>query len=264
MSKNALILGCSSGFGRATAIELAKKGYNIFGLHLDLGSGRKKAEETHELIKSIGVDSFFINANASDDEIRRQSIEKIKGILDKDNSKIRVFIHSLAFGSLKPFFSEGKNDQINQKSLQMTLDVMANSLLFWVQDLFNAKLFSENSRIIAISSQFATSNMKNYGAVAAAKALLESYIRQIAIELAPYGITAVAIRPGVALTPASSKLMAIDNMVNYSMKANPFGRITNCEDIGKFIGLLIDEENTWLNGASIPIDGGESIIGFAF
>lgn len=264
MNKNALILGSSSGFGRATAIELAKKGYNIFGLHLDMGSGRKKAEETVEIIKSFGVEAMFINANAIDENVREKSIATIKEKLDNVNAKIRVFVHSLAFGTLKPFFSDDKNNQINQKNLLMTLDVMANSLLYWVQDLFNYKLFAENTRIIAISSQFAISNMKNYGAVAAAKALLESYVRQIALELAPFGITANAIRPGVALTPASSKLIAIDSMVAHSTKANPFGRITNCEDVGKFIALLTDENNNWLNGASIPIDGGESIIGFAF
>ncbi len=239
MIKNALILGASSGFGKATAIELAQKGYNIYGIHLDMGSARKKAEETVGLIKSYGVKATFYNGNAADENFRAETIAKIKEELKND--KIRVLVHSLAFGSLKPFFASDKNEQINSKNLQMTLDVMANSLIFWVQDLFNNIMFAENSRIIAISSQFAVSNMKNYGAVASAKALLESYVRQIALELAPFSITSIAVRPGVAQTPASSKLAAIDLMINYSKKANPFGRITNCEDIGKFIARLADE-----------------------
>ena len=57
--KNALILGVSSGFGKSTALELANRGYNVYGAHLDLGSAKLKAEEFFLDIESAVVLELF-------------------------------------------------------------------------------------------------------------------------------------------------------------------------------------------------------------
>ena len=74
----ALILGVSSGFGKSTAIELAKEGYNIIGAHLDMGSNKLKAEEFRQELESYGVKAIFFNANAADDNVRKTIIEEIR------------------------------------------------------------------------------------------------------------------------------------------------------------------------------------------
>ncbi|MCH7774424.1 MAG: SDR family NAD(P)-dependent oxidoreductase, partial [Bacteroidetes bacterium] len=63
----ALILGASSGFGGATAIRLAKDGYNIFGVHLDRAATMPQVEETIAQIKPAGSDTIYFNINAADD-----------------------------------------------------------------------------------------------------------------------------------------------------------------------------------------------------
>ena len=77
----------------------------------------------------------------------------------------------------------------------MTLDVMSNSLVYWTQDLFTNNLFSSGSQIFAMTSAGSHTQWKSYGAVSMAKAALESAIRQLALELAPYKIAANSIRP---------------------------------------------------------------------
>ena len=88
----------------------------------------------------------------------------------------------------------------------MTADVMAHSLVYWVRDLFHAGLFGDGSRLFAMTSEGAQQAVPTYGAVSAAKAALESHCRQLALELAPDGITVNAIRAGVTDTPALRRI----------------------------------------------------------
>ena len=66
----ALILGGSSGMGEATALTLAKAGYNICGIHLDFRAALAHVEEVKAAIEAAGVQALYINMNAADDEKR--------------------------------------------------------------------------------------------------------------------------------------------------------------------------------------------------
>jgi NAD(P)-dependent dehydrogenase (short-subunit alcohol dehydrogenase family) len=102
---------------------------------------------------------------------------------------------------------------------------------------------------------------KGYAAVAAAKVALESIVRAIAVELAPYGIRANVIQAGITDTPA---LRAIPGNILLKAQArlrNPFRRLTTPQDIANMIYLLSLDEAAWVNGAIIRVDGGEHISG---
>ncbi len=258
---NALILGVSSGFGRATALELAKRGYNIYGAHLDLGSARLKAEELRQEIESVGVEAEFFNTNIADEANRLNVIEKIKELFQarNDGSVFGVFTHSVAFGALGPFIDLNRDIQITQKKLEMSVNVMANSLIYWAQDLFHAKLFGINSRIFAMSSNGSHLATNKYGPVSVAKSALESIIRQLAFELAPFGITANSIMAGATDTPASSKIPDFSKMLKFAREHSPFQRNTIPEDASKVIAMLSGEESSWITGQVICVDGGQSI-----
>ncbi|MGE5479533.1 MAG: enoyl-ACP reductase [Chloroflexota bacterium] len=259
----ALILGVSSGFGRECALELAKSGYNIYGVHLDIGANKEKAEEFRRVIEALGVRAKFFNVNAADDAKRAEVIAEIQKEHSEDpNHILRVLIHSLAFGAIRPFFSENHGEMVIKKQIEMTMDVMANSLVYWVQDLFQKKLLAENSRIFGMTSIGSTRAMQNYGAVSAAKAALESYIRQIAVELAPYKITANSILAGLTDTPAAAKIPGFEKMLAQAREHNPFHRNTVPQDVAKAVSLLVDEKFYWITGDVIRVDGGESILNF--
>jgi enoyl-[acyl-carrier-protein] reductase (NADH) len=259
MPKNALILGVSSGFGKASAFELAKKGFNIFGVHLDIGANKTIAEEQRTALEAMGVKAKFYNTNAAEDSNRKDVINDVKKTLEDWGGCINLFMHSLAFGALGKFFTENPETQIGRKKMEMTMDVMANSLLYWSQDLFNNSLFKPNSRIIAMSSVGSTKAMPYYGALAAAKAALEAYIRQIAIELAPYKITANTILAGITDTPAGRKIPHFDKMLEFASSQNPHHRNSTPEDVAKMIALIADENSYWMTGNVLSVDGGESI-----
>lgn len=255
----ALILGASSGFGEATSLELARSGYNIFGVHMDLRSRLKDVERIQDEIKSAGQEAMFFNINAADADKRATVVGEIDGRLSKDGSSIKVLLHSLAFGTLLPYFGDTPKERMSKKQFDMTLDVMAHSLVYWTQDLVARELIKRGGRIYAMTSSGATRVIKAYGAVSAAKAALESHIRQLAFELAPRGITANAIRAGVTNTPSLQRIPGGAELLARAKEANPAGRTTEPADVAKAIAALADERLYWLTGNVLGVDGGEDL-----
>ena len=264
-SKNqwALVLGSSSGFGGATALELAKRGMSIYGVHFDRAATLPNAEKILGEVKKAGVNGRFFNVNASDESNRNEILDEIRKDFDSDKTAtLKVILHSLAFGTLRPFVASNKEEMISQKQMEMTLDVMASSLVYWVQGAFGRKLLKSGSRIYAMTSSGSHMVIPDYGAVSAAKAALESNIRQLAMELGPHGITATSIMAGVTDTPALRKIPSGLELLDYARSKNPGRRTTTPEDVAKVISLLSRDETAWVSGGVIAVDGGEDITSF--
>ncbi|WP_447977823.1 enoyl-ACP reductase FabI [Candidatus Nitrospira bockiana] len=258
----ALILGASSGFGEATALELASLGMDIFGVHLDRKATLPNVERIVGEIRSKGRDAVFFNANAADPEKRQEILNDIETHLRQANPKpmVRVLLHSLAFGTLKPFIAKSPADAITKAHMDMTLDVMANSLVYWVQDLVARQLMGRGGRIFAMTSAGGARVWPSYGAVSAAKAALESNVRQLTLELAPLGITANAIMAGVTDTPALRKIPGSEEMIQLAQRKNPSGRLTTPKDVAEAIGLLSHPKAQWVTGNVLCVDGGEFVV----
>lgn len=254
----ALILGASSGFGEATAVELAGAGMNIFGVHLDRRETLAHVAEIEEQIHAEGREAVFFNANAADESKRASIVSAIGERISPHQEKVRILLHSLAFGALKPMTGEGA---LSQKQIEMTCDVMGHSLIYWARDLVAAGLMGEGGRIYAMTSEGSTRVLPNYGAVGAAKVILESHIRQLAVELAPLRITANAILAGVTDTPALRKIPGHERLIEVATARNPQGRLTTAQDIARAIRALSLPETSWITGNTIHVDGGEGIVG---
>ena len=255
----ALILGASSGFGGATALELARSGFDIFGVHLDRHATLPNAQAIMKEIESNGRQAVFFNMNAADAEKRAAAVDTMAEKTAADGSFVRVLLHSLAFGTLLPVIAKDPKGALSQRQLEMTLDVMGNSLIYWAQDLAARGLLRRGSRIFAMTSSGATRVIRSYGAVSAAKAALEAHIRQLAFEMAPLGVTANAIRAGVTDTPALRLIPEGPALLEKVRQSNPSGRATTPEDIAKTIAVLSDERLQWMTGNVIGVDGGEEI-----
>jgi len=255
----ALILGASSGFGEAAAREFAAAGWDILGVHLDRRAGLEHVEEIKAAIVAHGRQAHFFNANAADAAKRREIVAEITR--QGGGRPVGVLLHSLAFGALKPFLAADEKDALSQQQMEMTLDVMANSLVYWTQDLFRAGLLVSGSRIYAMTSSGDRVVWQSYGAVSAAKSALESHIRQLAFELAPHGITALAIKAGVTDTPALRKIPGNEVMIESAKARNPAGRLTTPEDVARCLVDLSRPGTQWLTGCVVHVDGGEDVAG---
>lgn len=255
----ALILGASSGFGEASARAFAKAGYEIYGVHLDRRAGVEHVKEIVAEIEGEGRRATFFNVNAASPEKRAQVLDEIAATAAPGS--VRVLLHSLAFGTLRPFLANDPSGSLTPEQMSMTLDVMAHTLVYWTQGLVDRGLMGEGGRIFAMTSSGGDRVISTYGAVSAAKAALESHCRQLALELAPRGITANAIRAGVTDTPALRKIPGAEFMIEEARSRNPHGRLTTPEDVARCMVALARPETAWMTGNTIRVDGGEDFVG---
>ena len=255
----AVILGASSGFGAAAALQLARSGYHIIGVHLDRKGTMPHVEEVIGGVRAAGAKAVFFNVNAADPERRVEVLARAKA--EADEAGVHLLLHSLAFGNLRPFVAADPGDAVTPAQMDMTLSVMAHSLVYWTQDLVYGGLLRGGGKVFAMTSAGGTRVLPNYGAVSAAKAALESHVRQLAMELAPRQIAVNAIRAGVTETPALRKIPGHELISDNARIRNPSGRLTTPADVARALVVLSLPGTEWMTGNVLGVDGGEDIVG---
>ncbi|HSJ13826.1 MAG TPA: SDR family oxidoreductase [Longimicrobiales bacterium] len=251
----ALILGASSGFGEAAARALAAAGHSILGVHLDRRATLGHVQEIIGAIEAEGQAASFHNINAADAEQRESALDDMVERLG--GAQVRVMLHSLAFGALGSYVGDGG---LKPAQMEMTLRVMAHSLVDWTQALLRRGLLGDGGRIFAMTSSGSNRVIPSYGAVSAAKAALEAHCRQLAAELAPRGITVNALRGGVTDTPALRKIPGHEQLIDGAQRRNPSGRLTRPEDVARALVALASPDTYWMTGNVINVDGGEEVL----
>lgn len=281
-----LILGGSSGIGLASAKKLAKEGYNVCIVYRERRAGAAKAEEEYDKLRADGANIISFNADALSDEGRAKVLDELAPALQASKGSIRVMLHSVARGNLKLLAPNKDQDTVIRKSLeslgvdttnlelpevmddsrllneedyQLTIHAMGSSLLGWANDVRERGLFSEDARIIGLTSEGNKKAWRAYGAVSAAKVVLEALARSMAVELAPFGIRTNIIQAGVTDTPSLRMIPGSTDIIKHSVIRNPFHRLTTPEDVANVVYLLSTNEASWINGSIINVDGGEQI-----
>lgn len=277
----AVILGGSSGIGLATAHKLAAEGMHLFILHRDRRKAMPEIEAEFESIRALGVKCISMNLDAIHPDNIVKGIARIQEEMAAGEG-IRLLLHAISKGSLKlmaPYAAEPtdpldsaylelkrrfaerwgeKQPVLERIDYQITLEAMALSLMDWVQAIFEANLFvPDDARIIGLTSEGNQKAWRNYAAVSAAKAALEAVSRSIALEFAPHGIRSNVIQAGVTDTPSLRMIPGSEDLLKHAAMRNPFGRNTQASEVADVIYLLCRDESAWINGALIPVDGGE-------
>lgn len=279
-----VILGGSSGIGLASAQKLASEGMNLCLIYRGRRAEARAAEEAFkQMRKDHGVKVLGLNLDATKAESIEQSLKELQKAMG-EAGKVRLLLHAVAKGNLKPLVNspEQKLEQIEDENLrqhyqalqppklasgqtlasqdfQMTIYNMALSLLDWLQALHQQGLFAKDARVLGLTSEGNQKALANYAAVSAAKLTLEGLVRSIALEYAPYGIRANVLQPGITDTPSLRLIPASAQLKGHAISRNPYARLTTPEDVANVVYLMCLEESKWINGALIPVDGGERL-----
>ncbi len=291
MKNWAIILGGSSGMGLASAKKLAKEGMNLCIVHRDRRSALMEINDAFQSMRDLGREVLSFNVDALNAEKRAMILDELGTAIGKEG-QVKLLLHTIAKGNLKrmaPIKKGGEDFRSQAKVLELkepgivrlydtssapspneeptlgpddfsiTLQAMATSLYEWVSDVFGRSLFAEDARVIGLTSEGSQRAWPNYAAVSAAKAALEAIIRSIALEFGPHGIRANAVQAGVTVTPSLNQIPGSDQLKIGALRRNPMGRLTTPDDVANVIYLLTLDEASWINGALIPVDGGERI-----
>ncbi|WP_052587322.1 enoyl-[acyl-carrier-protein] reductase FabL, partial [Bacillus velezensis] len=188
-NKCALITGSSRGVGKAAAIRLAEKGYNIV---INYARSKKAALETAEEIEKLGVKTLVIKANVG----QPAKIKDMFRQIDETFGRLDVFVNNAASGVLRPVM------ELEETHWDWTMNINAKALLFCAQEA--AKMMEKNGggHIVSISSLGSIRYLENYTTVGVSKAALESLTRYLAVELSPKNIIVNAVSGGAIDTDA--------------------------------------------------------------
>lgn len=249
----AIILGGSSGLGHACARKLAAHGMNICIVHRDRKVNLPELEKAIYKMRAEGVQVLSFNKDAMNAETIKEVIATLPV------KSVKLLLHSIAKGSVKPLISKEAGKALNNEDLDITINAMGTSWFNWTKELLKKDVFAANARNIAFTSEGNTRVWMGYGAVSAAKATLEALMRQMAVELAPLGVTSNCVQAGATRTPSFEMIPGSEQLAIFAKKRNPFNRLTMPSDVANVVYLLCKKEAAWINGTIIKVDGGESL-----
>jgi enoyl-[acyl-carrier protein] reductase III len=244
----ALITGSSRGIGRAIALELATRGADIVVNYLRKQSA---AEEVVAEIRARGRQALAVKANVGD----AAEIEAMFDRVQSEFGRCDILVGNAASGVIRSI------TQVEDKHWDWTLDINARSILRCARRAVPLMEDHGWGRIIGVTSFGSTRVFSEYGVIGISKAAIEALIRYLAVELAPKGITANAVSPGIVDTDAL-KFFPIDveDTLQAAATRTPAHRVTTPEDVAKVVAFLCSDDAAMIIGQTIVVDGGWSLL----
>ncbi|WMN11205.1 SDR family oxidoreductase [Marivirga salinae] len=225
-NKNILIIGASSGIGLSLAKNLQEKGANLI-----LASRNKP---------NLSGDFQYIKLDVLD----------MKDELKELPETLHGLVYCPGSINLKPFQSIKENDYINDFRLNTVGAAMV------IQQSLKALKSAKGASIVLFSTVAANTGLSFHASIASAKGALQGFGLSLAAELASKQIRVNMVAPSLTDTPLAENLLSSDDKKEASNKRHPIGRYGKAEDISNAASFLLDNENSWITGQILGVDGG--------
>ncbi|WP_316828801.1 SDR family oxidoreductase [Pedobacter miscanthi] len=245
MIQQALIIGGTTGMGRATAELLLKQGIEVIIVgrtDRNLETAEKDLSALGQ-VRTIGVDLSKI-----------EEVTAFASTIKKEMPNLKFLVNAAGYFSPKPFLEHSEQDYDIYHNF--------NKAFFFITQAA-AKVMKENGggAIVNIGSMWAQQAIKATpsSAYAMAKAGLHSLTQHLAMELAEDNIRVNAVSPAVVVTPIYGSFIEagkIEETLQGFNAFHPIGRVGRPEDIAKTISFLLSDDSSWVTGAIWDIDGG--------
>jgi len=239
--KVAVVTGAARGIGRSIALELARKRASVIIVDLLIGEAEKVAAE----IRKIGSQSLALQVDVTQTEMVR---EKFGEAIEKFG-RIDILVNNA--GVLQDAFIT----DIKEEDWDRVIDINLKGVFNCCKAVVNYMLQQKRGKIINIASVGGKDGFPLAGVhYSASKAGVMGFTRQLAKQLAPYGITVNAVAPGT--TETEMILHRTPQQKKELMEKIPMGRLGKPEDTARAIAFLASDEASFITGETLNVCGG--------
>jgi len=242
--KVAIVTGSSQGIGQAIAVRLARDGLNIA---IDYRTHAQGAEETRRQVEAAGTRGVIIKADLS-------LVREINHLVEQTLAtfgRIDILVNNAGI--------EKRNDywQVSESEYDAVMNVNLKGVFFVTQQVVrHLQAERRPGKIINISSVHEELPFPHFTSYSMSKGGLKMMTRNLAIELAPFGITVNSVAPGAIETPINKGLLNNPPKLNALLANIPLKRLGQPGDVAEAVAFLASDKADYITGTTIFVDGG--------
>jgi glucose 1-dehydrogenase len=241
---NALVTGSDQGIGQGIAIRLAEEGAAVV---VNFRKNRDGAEQTRGRIEALGRRSAVIQADVGVTAEARHLVEQSVAAL----GSIDILVNNAGMEKNASFLD------VTEEDYQAVMSVNLTGPFFAIQAFArHCRDRKGPGRVINISSVHEELPFPHFTAYCASKGGLKMMMRNLAIELAPLGITVNNVAPGAIETPINAKLLNDPKLLQPLLANIPLNRLGQPADVAGAVVFLASADANYITGATIFVDGG--------
>lgn len=239
--KTVLVTGATKGIGAAIASAFETAGASL----ILTGTKQDQIDAFNEHNRQEGKDHIrWMQVDFSCDQSTKSFLEDVE-----QGPTIHVLINNAGTNIITPV------DQISPDNLDSLLSINLRAPLLLCKAVSSGMKQNSYGRIVNIASIWSVITKPGRAMYSATKSGLAGMTRAAAVDLAPYGILVNSVSPGFTNTELTAATLSDEERENLSRQV-PLGRFAAPEEIAKAVLFLASDENTYITGQNLVVDGG--------